>query len=69
MAVVAGVANHIRQAEDLMSQAHDTVGSLSARRQGNYEQMQHDIATVGALGSLATAHIAMASFLQMRNDS
>lgn len=70
MAIVAGVATHIHKAEDLMAQAHDLRAGLEANTQnGDFYQMQLDIDTMGAFASLASAHIQMAHFLQMRNDS
>lgn len=69
MAVVAGVATHIRDAEALMGKAHDTLDVIEEKKFYDMEQMQTDIAAVGSLSSLAQAHIAMAHFLQMRNDS
>lgn len=69
MAIVAGVAVHIRKAEDLMVKAHDTLTVIESKKFYDMEQMQTDIAAVGSLSSLAQAHIAMAHFLQVRNDS
>lgn len=69
MAVVAGVHGHIREAEALMSKAHDTLSVIEEKKFYDMEQMQTDIAAVGSLSSLAQAHIQMAHFLQFRNDS
>ncbi|WNN95156.1 hypothetical protein SEA_MAGRITTE_205 [Microbacterium phage Magritte] len=69
MAVVAGVAGHIRTAEKLIDDAHKSLAHVEGEGYGNRDQMTFDIQSVAALGSLAQAHIAMAHFLQFRNDS
>lgn len=69
MAIVAGVAGHIKTAEKLIDDAHRALDHVEAAKYGDLDQMTFDIQSVAALGSLAQAHIAMAHFLQTRNDS
>lgn len=69
MAVVAGVLGHIRTAEKLIEDAHQALEHVEDQGYGDRDQMSFDIQSVAALGSLAQAHIAMAHFLQYRNDS
>lgn len=69
MAIVAGVHGHIRTAEKLIDDAHKALDHVEGEGYGDADQMAFDIQSVAALGSLAQAHIAMASFLQTRTDS
>jgi len=69
MAVVAGVSDHIRMAERLIAQGDSVLDQVARVGVQRSSQMQVDLQTVSASATLASAHIAMAHFLQYRNDS
>lgn len=62
MAIIAQAVQHRQLAEGLITRAGKLLAQVEDQKTGDVDQMQTDLQSITAMSTLASAHIALASY-------